>query len=155
MKKTIQLRTAQTTAKWTSGMSHLATLIVVMVLGFVTATQGQQNGNYSQQQAFQQQQANLRAQQAYWETFNRETTPLYNAARYVQRGANGVINAVAPFVRGGEVVRQVNNQVQQYVQNNWSLPQRYGPPQSNQPNPYQQVAPPNNGPNQIPRRRRR
>jgi len=67
-------------------------------------------------------------QAAYYQAFNRQMAPVYNAAIQVQRVANGVVRYGSYVVPDGQYVRQGYNAAQQYINSRpVNLPQRYAP----------------------------
>lgn len=69
------------------------------------------------------------AQAAYYQTFNQQMTPVYNATRQVQRVANGAVNIGGYFGgESGQAVRQGYNAGQRYIGTRTiNLPRRYNP----------------------------
>jgi|GEM_PF-6599274 len=65
------------------------------------------------------------AEEAYYREFNRQTRPLYNGARAVDRAANRIVNYGSRLVRGGRYVRNGYNAARNNVQRHVRLPRRY------------------------------
>ncbi|MDB5122763.1 MAG: hypothetical protein JWP94_892 [Mucilaginibacter sp.] len=69
------------------------------------------------------------AEAAYYQSFNQQMTPVYNATRQVQRVANGAVNFGSRFAgENGTILRQGYNATQRYIgSRNINLPRRYSP----------------------------
>ena len=99
-------------------MKQIIVLLLVF-MGFFTTKINAQQGYTS-------------PEQAYWNTFNQQMTPVYNGARRIQQFGNGIVNYGSRVLpqRYCTPLRQSYNQAQRYVQRNVTLPQRYYPNQS-------------------------